>query len=247
MLYIYYVFNYIINIIYIDGAFQRVTVPNDQSVLANLLEYHVVSGYILSSDLSSGEVVKTLQTQTVTVFENGNSVDFIDSNGRGSKVVQANQKESNGVVHIIDSVLLPNGTINNITSNVGMLSDLNGALDATGLNTTLADPTQTLTLFAPTNNAVAAFKGTINENLLLYHALGSVVFSTDLKSGNNIVPTLDANKDTIDVILGSNNAVTVKDVNNRTGKVEIANLASLNGVVHIIDIVLSPVPVPVPV
>ena len=124
-----------------------------------------------------------------------------------------------------------------------MLSDLNGALDATGLNTTLADPTQTLTLFAPTNNAVEAFKGTINENLLLYHALGSVVFSTDLKSGNNIVPTLDANKDDIDVILESNGAVAVKDVNNRTGRVEIANIASLNGVVHIIDIVLSPVPV----
>ena len=209
------------------------------------MEYHVVSGYILSSNLSSGEVVKTLQTQTFTVFENGNSVDLFDSNGRQSRVTQPNEIASNGVVHIVNSVLLPNGTINNITSNVGMLSDLNGALDATGLNTTLADPTQTLTLFAPTNAAVSVFNGTINENLLLYHALGSVVFSTDLKSGDNIVPTLDANKDTIDVILGSDNAVTVKDVNNRTGIVEIANIASLNGVVHIIDIVLSPVPVPV--
>jgi len=226
-----------------NAAFAMVTVPNNESVLANLLEYHVVSGYVLSSDLSSGEVVTTLQAQDVTVFINGGAVDFFDTNGRVSRVVTADTKATNGVVHIVNSVLLPNGTINNITSNIGMLSDLNGALDATGLNTTLADPTQTLTLFAPTNNAVAAFTGTINENLLLYHVLGSIIFSGDLKNGSNKVPTLDNNSDEINVILEPSGAVVVEDTNNRTGKVEIANIASTNGVVHIIDIVLSPFPV----
>jgi len=225
-----------------NEAFTRVKVPSQTSVLANLLEYHVVSGKVLSTDLSNGLVVKTLQTQTVTVLERGNNVDFVDSNGRASNVVKANINAINGEVHIINNVLLPNGTIANITANIPELSDLNGALVQTGLNKVLADPTQTLTLFAPNNQAVSQFKGTINENLLLYHALGSEVYSTDLKKGDNVVPSIDANKDDIDVIV-ENNGVKIKDVNNRTGDVEVVNIAGVNGVVHLINIVLSPVPV----
>jgi len=225
-----------------NEAFTRVKVPSQTSVLANLLEYHVVSGKVLSTDLSSGLVVKTLQMQTVTVLERGNNVDFIDSNGRPANVVKANINAINGEVHIINDVLLPNGTIANITANIPDLSDLNGALVKTGLNKVLADPTQTLTLFAPNNQAVEAFKGTINENLLLYHALGSEVYSTDLKKGDNVVPSIDANKDDIDVIV-ENDGVRIKDVNNRTGTVEVVNIAGVNGVVHLINIVLSPVPV----
>lgn len=225
-----------------NTAFDGVNVPNQIAVLQNLLEYHVVSGYILSTDLSAGEVAPTLIKQTVTVELHDGHVNIFDSNGRRSHVVTADLTADNGVVHIVGSVLLPNGTIADITSNIPELSSLNGALEATGLNKTLADPTVSLTLFAPSNKAVSLFSGTIDTNLLLYHVLGAEVFSTDLKSGDNMVPTLDAKKDVLDVIANAT-GVFVKDLENREGQVVVANVAGVNGVVHVIDIVLSPVPV----
>merc|ERR1719150_2748053 len=113
----------------------------------------------------------------------------------------------------------------NDRANIPDLSDLNGALVANGLD-----------------KAVEAFKGTINTNLLLYHVLGSTVFSTDLKEGDNKVPTLDEKNDELDVI-ANKTGVFVKDLENRVGQVFAANIAGVNGVVHLIDIVLSPVPV----
>lgn len=225
-----------------NTAFDGVDVPNQIAVLQNLLEYHVVSGYILSTDLSSGEVAPTLIKQTVTVEIHDAKVGILDSMGRRGLVVTADLTAGNGVVHVVSNVLLPNGTIADITSNVPELSDLNGALCSTGLNKTLADPSVSLTLFAPSNRAVSEFMGKIDTNLLLYHVLGAEVFSTDLKMGDNMVPTLDANKDVLDVIANST-GVFVKDVENREGQVELANIAGVNGVVHIINIVLSPVPV----
>jgi len=229
----------------VNDAFKGVNVPNQKAVLQNLLEYHVVSGKVPSSALKEGEVVPTLIKQTVTVAlrEQEQEVFFFDSNGRRGKVIKANLEATNGIVHEVDAVFLPNGTLANITANIPALSDLNGALVSTGLDKVLADPTQTLTLFAPTNESVEAFKGTIDSNLLLYHVLGSEVFSTDLKQGDNVVPTLDKDKDTIDVIANTS-GVYVEDKEKREGKVILANIAGVNGVAHIIDIVLSPVPVP---
>jgi len=229
----------------VNDAFKGVNVPNQKAVLQNLLEYHVVSGKVPSSALKEGEVVPTLIKQTVTVAlrDQEQEVFFFDSNGRRGKVIKANLEATNGIVHEVDAVFLPNGTLANITANIPALSDLNGALVSTGLDKVLADPTQTLTLFAPTNESVEAFKGTIDSNLLLYHVLGSEVFSTDLKQGDNVVPTLDKDKDTIDVIANTS-GVYVEDKEKREGKVILANIAGVNGVAHIIDIVLSPVPVP---
>lgn len=225
-----------------NPAFTKVVVPNDVSVLQNLLEYHVVNAYVLSTDLSSGLVAKTLIGQTVTAELRDSNAYIFDSNGRRAQVVTANLKAENGVVHVVDTVLLPNGTVGNITANIPDLSDLNGALVANGLDKVLLDPSQTLTLFAPSNKAVEAFKGTINTNLLLYHVLGSTVFSTDLKEGDNKVPTLDSGNDELDVIANAT-GVFVKDLENRVGQVFAANIAGVNGVVHLIDIVLSPVAV----
>lgn len=230
----------------VNDAFKGVVVPDQKAVLQNLLEYHVISGKVPSSALKEGEVVPTLIKQTVTVAlkkeQQSEDVYFFDSNGRRGKVIKANLEATNGIIHEVDAVFLPNGTLANITANIPALSDLNGALKANGLDKVLADPTQTLTLFAPTNESVEAFKGTINTNLLLYHVLGSEVFSTDLKEGDNVVPTLDTDKDTIDVI-ANQSGVYVQDKEKREGRVVLANIAGVNGVAHIINIVLSPVPV----
>ncbi|WP_414552721.1 fasciclin domain-containing protein [Anabaena sp. CCY 0017] len=75
--------------------------PENKEILLKLLTYHVVSGTVLSTDLSSGEV-KSLEGGAIKVTVSPSGVMVNDAN-----VVQADIKGSNGVIHAIDQVILP--------------------------------------------------------------------------------------------------------------------------------------------
>merc|ERR1740123_1597310 len=220
-----------------NDAFDAITVPPNVTVLTDILLYHVIGATVLSTDLSSGLIATALNGESVTAFIDGSGVFFFDSNGRSSQVAQADIIGTNGVIHIVDSVLLPGGTVNDIVSNIPSLSSLSGALIATGLNTTLADPTGTFTLFAPTNDAISAFTGTIDSALLLYHVVATEYVSDDIPEATTTLPTVNgANVDVTKNATG----VFVEDLAGGTGTVTMANIKGINGVVHVIDIVLSP-------
>lgn len=74
----------------------------DPEQLANILTYHVVAGKVLSSDLSDGMTATTVQGQTITISLDDTGVMVNDAT-----VVQADIEASNGVIHVIDSVILP--------------------------------------------------------------------------------------------------------------------------------------------
>ena len=74
--------------------------------LAGILTYHVVSGNINSSVLSAGEVT-TVNTATFTVNIDGSDVSITDANGGVSNVVLTNVQATNGIIHAIDTVILP--------------------------------------------------------------------------------------------------------------------------------------------
>jgi hypothetical protein len=76
-------------------------------LLATVLTYHVVSGKVLSSDLTDGQVINTVQGGTLTVGISGNTVTLTDAAGQTSTVTAADLEASNGVIHVIDTVLLP--------------------------------------------------------------------------------------------------------------------------------------------
>merc|ERR1712228_752264 len=128
-------------------------------------------------------------------------------------------------------------TLNGIVSNVPSLSVLNGALIANGLNETLADAAGTFTLFAPTNDAVSAFGGAVTVDVLTYHVLTTVYVSDDIPDGLTTLGTV--NGATLNVTKNAT-GVFVQDQADRVGQVMMANIVGTNGVVHIIDIVLSP-------
>jgi uncharacterized surface protein with fasciclin (FAS1) repeats len=75
--------------------------------LGDILTYHVISGSVLSTDLSDGLEVTTVQGGTLTVDITEEGVFFVDANGGRSQVTTPDVETSNGVVHIIDAVLLP--------------------------------------------------------------------------------------------------------------------------------------------
>ncbi len=82
--------------------------------LATILTYHVLGAKVLSTDLSNGQVAETLQSESITVTIDGNNV-FINN----AQVTVADIETDNGVVHVIDAVLLPPS----ITSSVDLVQD----------------------------------------------------------------------------------------------------------------------------
>ncbi len=92
----------------VNAAFDEiadVAAQLSEDELAEVLKYHVVSGNVLSSDLTNGMVVTTL-AGTFTVNISGSNVTLTDESGATVNVIATNVQGTNGVVHVIDKVLL---------------------------------------------------------------------------------------------------------------------------------------------
>ncbi|TVP64136.1 MAG: fasciclin domain-containing protein [Leptolyngbya sp. LCM1.Bin17] len=84
-----------------DGTVDALLLPENQDQLTQLLTYHVVEGEVFSTDLASGDV-DTLAGASITVMVDGEAVTINHAN-----VIAADIEASNGVIHVIDAVLLP--------------------------------------------------------------------------------------------------------------------------------------------
>jgi transforming growth factor-beta-induced protein len=221
------------------------TIISTPSLLTALLQYHVVSGEVFSSDLSNGAVPTLLSGQSVDVNVSGGMVTL---NGT-STVTTADIDASNGVIHIIDEVLLPTDfvaqTIVQIAAGNPDFSILVSALSKPELSDLLAaanDPTQDLTVFAPTNAAFEAVLAALGKTsiddipvellkeIVSYHILGSSVTSGELSNGD--VETLLAGES---VTVDLSNGVMIN-----TANVTAADIEAINGVIHVLDAVLLP-------
>ena len=85
-----------------EGTLESLLKPENKGQLAAILKYHVVSGKVMSSDLSNGQKAATVQGEKVGVSIKNGTVK-ID----GAQVVMADVQAKNGVVHVIDKVILP--------------------------------------------------------------------------------------------------------------------------------------------
>jgi uncharacterized surface protein with fasciclin (FAS1) repeats len=91
-----------------DAAFAKLpkslvaTIVGDKKLLTTILTYHVIAGNVFAKDLKDGAKPKTVQGETVTVSIKDGKVQF-----NSSTVVAADIKASNGVIHAIDTVLVP--------------------------------------------------------------------------------------------------------------------------------------------
>ena len=83
-----------------EGTLEELLLPENKGHLAGILTYHVVGGAVLSSDLSSGDVATVNGEEVTIVVDGGVTVN-------GATVVTADIETSNGVIHVIDAVLLP--------------------------------------------------------------------------------------------------------------------------------------------
>jgi uncharacterized surface protein with fasciclin (FAS1) repeats len=89
------------------GTLDTLLQPANKDQLTGILTYHVVAGDITSDQLKDGQVVETVNGQKLTVNVRDGKVTITDAKGGTATVVTADVDASNGVVHVIDAVLLP--------------------------------------------------------------------------------------------------------------------------------------------
>ena len=91
------------------GTVDTLLMPENKDQLTAVLTYHVIPSKALSSDLKDGMKVTTVQGQDLTIGVSGDDVTVTDANGGKASVLQADVEAENGVVHVIDKVLVPAG------------------------------------------------------------------------------------------------------------------------------------------
>ncbi len=208
--------------------------------LGDILLYHVVNAIALSGDLMDGDTFETLLGEDITITLTDSTVMV-----NNAMVTVADITTDNGVVHVIDAVLLP-PTEPVVTAVWDWIESsevhnyLEAAVIAGGLQETL-EGEGTFTVFAPTDDAFVSLATTLGvevtdllvlpnlTDILLYHVLGTTVMSTDLYDG---LEATTVGGGTLTVGVGE--TVTI----NGTATVVLADLEAQNGVVHAIDAVL---------
>jgi transforming growth factor-beta-induced protein len=205
--------------------------------ITEILTYHVLAAEVLSTDLEAAQTVETLSEESIYVTVEEGTVTINNS----ATVTNADLNGNNGVVHVIDGVLLPNKFQNivQIASKNYDLSTLVSLVADAGLVSTL-EGDGPFTVFAPTNaafEAVSETLATLSEeqvaDVLTYHVAALEALSGDLSDGME-VPTVQGESITVNIDAEGN--VTL----NGSVNVVTVDLQGTNGVIHIIDGVLLP-------
>ena len=89
------------------GTVASLVTPEMKPTLTKILTYHVVPGRFMAADLKDGQVLTTVQGEQLTVMKSANGVMLKDAKGGMAKVAIANVVSSNGITHVIDTVLMP--------------------------------------------------------------------------------------------------------------------------------------------
>jgi len=89
------------------GTVDTLVKPESKATLTKILTYHVVAGKLNAADLTDGKKLTTVEGDVLTVKNSGGKVTLTDAKGGTSTVTIADVNQSNGVIHVIDTVLMP--------------------------------------------------------------------------------------------------------------------------------------------
>ena len=89
------------------GTVDTLVKPESKATLTKILTYHVVPGNLKASDLTDGKKLKTVEGEELTVKKSGKKVMIVDAKGGSSTVTIADVNQSNGVIHVVNTVLMP--------------------------------------------------------------------------------------------------------------------------------------------
>jgi transforming growth factor-beta-induced protein len=209
--------------------------------LSDILLYHVLGIEVPSSQVSNGAIVSPLSaTNTLKLTKTTTNNVFVNQ----AQVSAADLEADNGVVHVLNAVVLPSETVVDVAIDNGFTS-LTAAVVKAELVPALSNPFATFTVFAPTNAAFDSLAVALNTtvsgllnlpnlaDILKYHVLGTEVASSAVTNGAIVAPlsttnTLKLTKTTTGNVFINQAQVTAVDIN------------SDNGIVHVLNAVVLP-------
>ncbi len=205
----------------------------DPPKLRSILKYHVVAGSVDAAQVAKLSDAKTLMGQSVRLSTHS-AVRVNDA-----RVTKADIHCRNGIIHVIDTVLLPSDDIVDVASKAGSFNTLLAAINAADLNDTLRGEGP-FTVFAPTDEAFDKLPpGTLDSllkdvsklrEILTYHVVPSKVYAADVVKLNTAM-TVQGSELRIDTSSG---------VMIDKARVVKTDISAANGVIHVIDEVLLP-------
>jgi len=89
------------------GTVDTLVKPENKATLTKILTYHVVAGKFAASDLTDGKMLKTVEGEQLSVKHQDGKIWIIDAKGAAAMVSISNVNQSNGVIHVVDTVLMP--------------------------------------------------------------------------------------------------------------------------------------------
>lgn len=219
------------------GALENLLKPENKAMLASILKYHVVNGAVKASAVGSLSNATTLNGQRIDVSARGGGV-MVDR----ANVTKTDIEASNGVIHVIDSVLMPESKDLVSVAETAKFTTLVALVKAAGLSEALRAEGP-FTVFAPTDEAFAKLpKATLEmlgkpENkdklaaILKHHVVTGRVYSdaaAKLKEAKTLNgQTFQIRKQGESLMVDS-------------AKVVQADIEASNGVIHVIDSVILP-------
>lgn len=217
----------------------------NKPLLTAVLTYHVLGSKVMRADVPLGKAITPVSGGFFKI-ESNNGLKITDGRNRMSTITSTDIQASNGVVHLVDKVLLP--ADKDIVATASALPDFSilvEAVVAAGLVTTLQG-TGPFTVFAPTNAAFAALltelgvsKAELLANtalltkVLTYHVVPARVLKAEVPA-NTAITTVQGQTFTV------NSSLVITDQNMRTSNITAADVFTSNGVIHIVDKVILP-------
>ena len=217
----------------------------NKPLLTAVLTYHVLGSKVMRADVPLGKAITPVSGGFFKI-ESNNGLKITDGRNRMSTITSTDVQASNGVVHLVDKVLLP--ADKDIVATASALPDFSilvEAVVAAGLVTTLQG-TGPFTVFAPTNAAFAALltelgvsKAELLANtalltkVLTYHVVSARVLKAEVPV-NTAITTVQGQTFTI------NSSLVITDQNMRTSNITAADVFTSNGVIHVVDKVILP-------
>ncbi|MEI7444482.1 MAG: fasciclin domain-containing protein [Burkholderiales bacterium] len=220
----------------------------NKTLLTEVLKYHVLPARVARADVPLGRPITPLSGGIFKVDAVGSGLVVTDGRNRTATIVQTDLSASNGVIHVIDKVLLPaDKTIVQTAAANPAFSILVEAVTAANLGATLSG-TGPFTVFAPTNDAFAALLAELGitkaqllantallTKVLTYHVVPSRVLKAQVPVGTPIT-TVAGETFTVDGTL------SITDQRGRVARITATDVLASNGVIHVIDKVVLPRP-----
>lgn len=218
----------------------------NRALVTQVLQYHVLGAEVRLAGVPVGLPITTLEGGVFKVDAAGQVLTITDERNRTSRITATDVVATNGVIHVIDTVLLPGDkdivALAQATPDLSILvdavvaADLVGALQGAG----------PFTVFAPTNAAFAALLAELGVSkealladkelltrVLTYHVVPGRVYKAAVPTGTAIT-TLQGSTFSVSP------ALAITDSRNRQAGIVATDVLARNGVVHVIDKVILP-------